>query len=281
MSKIDQHPTVLMHREKAVSRTASPTRLTAEQVRGWLLEAGADDVGFVSIDRPEVADQRDEILRTFPRTRTLVSYVCRMNREPILTPDRSVSNLEFHATGEEVNEVGREIVRTLEDHGVRAMNPAMGFPMEMSRYPEKIWIVSHKPIAVAAGLGQMGIHRNVIHPKFGNFILLGTILVDVEFDTESQPIDYNPCLECKLCVAACPVGAIAPDGSFNFASCFTHNYREFIGGFTDWVEDVADSKSAADYRQQEHRCRIRIRLAIAIVRPELQSRVLLECLPGR
>ncbi|WP_157261543.1 hypothetical protein [Paenibacillus sp. A3] len=38
------------------------------------------------------------------------------------------------------------------------------------------WFISHKPIAVAAGLGQMGIHRNVIHPKFGNFILLGTIV---------------------------------------------------------------------------------------------------------
>ena len=86
----------------------------------------------------------------------------------------------------------------------------MGFPMEMDRYPGKAWVVSHKPIAVAAGLGRMGIHRNVIHPKFGNFILLGTILTDAEVTEESRPIDYNPCLECKLCVAACPVGAIAP-----------------------------------------------------------------------
>jgi len=61
-------------------------------------------------------------------------------------------------------------------------------------------VISHKPVAVAAGIGQMGIHRNVIHPKFGNFILLGTVLVV-----------YNPCLECKLCVAACPTGAISPD----------------------------------------------------------------------
>lgn len=48
----------------------------------------------------------------------------------------------------------------------------MGFPMEMNRFPGKIWVVAHKPVAVAAGLGHMGIHRNVIHPKFGNFILL-------------------------------------------------------------------------------------------------------------
>jgi epoxyqueuosine reductase QueG len=48
---------------------------------------------------------------------------------------------------------------------------------------------------------MMGIHRNVIHPKFGNFILLGTILIDAEVSEYDQPIDYNPCLECKLCIA--------------------------------------------------------------------------------
>ena len=46
----------------------------------------------------------------------------------------------------------------------------MGFPMEMNQHPgAAIWIVSHKPVAVAAGLGRMGIHRNLIPPKFGNF----------------------------------------------------------------------------------------------------------------
>ncbi len=97
---------------------------------------------------------------------------------------------------------------------------------------------------------MMGIHRNVIHPKFGNFILLGTILLDAEVSESSQPINYNPCLECKLCVAACPVGAISPEGDFNFSACYTHNYREFMGGFTDWVEQVADSKNARDYRRR-------------------------------
>ena len=97
---------------------------------------------------------------------------------------------------------------------------------------------------------MMGIHRNVIHEKFGNFILLGTILLDAEVSESSQPINYNPCLECKLCVAACPVGAISPEGDFNFSACYTHNYREFMGGFTDWVEQVADSKNARDYRSR-------------------------------
>src|SRR5262249_28167938 len=35
-----------------------------------------------------------------------------------------------------------------------------------------------------------------------------------------------------------------------FSACYTHNYREFMGGFTDWVERVADSKDALDYRKK-------------------------------
>jgi hypothetical protein len=46
------------------------------------------------------------------------------------------------------------------------------------------------------------------------------------------------------------VGAIGSEGEFNFSACYTHNYREFLGGFTNWVEQIADSHSAYDYRQR-------------------------------
>ena len=243
------HPTVVRFASLPPQSPAKQT-LDAKWLRQLALDAGADDVGFVEIDREELDDQRDDILAAFPKTRTLISYVVRMNREPLRTPARSIANMEFHHAGDVINEVGRIVVRELEEQGTKALNPAMGFPMEMDRFPGKAWVVSHKPVAVAAGLGRMGIHRNIIHPKFGNFILLGTILVDAEVTESGKPIDYNPCLECKLCVAACPVGAISPKGEFDFSACYTHNYREFMGGFTDWAEQVADSKNRFDYRKQ-------------------------------
>ncbi|MEX0675891.1 MAG: 4Fe-4S binding protein [Pirellulales bacterium] len=247
--KLADHPTV--KRFQAQKRPLDrPQVLDAAWLRQLVLDAGADDVGFVEIARSELDDQRNDILRLLPRARGLVSFAVRMNREPIRSPARSVANLEFHHAGDEVNAIGHSIVAALEERGVGALNPSMGFPMEMDRFPGKVWVVSHKPVAVAAGLGQMGIHRNVIHPKFGSFILLGTILVDAEVSEYGRPIDYNPCLECKLCVAACPVGAISPEGNFNFSACYTHNYREFMGGFTDWIEQVAESRSRIDYRNK-------------------------------
>lgn len=122
--------------------------------------------------------------------------------------------------------------------------------MDLDKWPGKMWPVPHKPIAVAAGIGHLGHNRNVLHPRFGNFVLLNTVLIDREATAYDKPLDFNPCIECKLCAAVCPVGAIRNDGHFQFSNCFTHNYRDRLGGFSDWVENIATSKTVRAYRKK-------------------------------
>lgn len=224
--------------------------LVATALGDLCLRCGADDVGFVAIDDPRVRGERDSVRRAFPTARTLVAICQRMQVENVRSPQRSVANQAFHTTGHEVDETCRRIVLELERAGVRAGNPSMAFPMELADPDDaRPWIVSHKVVAEAAGLGRIGLHRSVIHPRFGSFVLLGTVVVDGEVDQYGQTLTFQPCLDCKLCVAACPVGAIAADGHFDASACMTHNYRDFLGGFVDWVERVADARNARDYRR--------------------------------
>jgi Fe-S-cluster-containing hydrogenase component 2 len=242
---IEQHPTVERIRSTGLARPKPG--LSADEVLQLCRDCGADDAALLPVDDPAIAQQLPDIRRILPETRTVLSFVCQMNREPVRATVRSIANQEFHETYDTVNDTARSFVRKLQDLGHRAVNAVAAFPMEQSKFPAKTWALAHKPIAVAAGLGKMGIHRCVIHPKFGSFVLVGTILLEDEVGIEKRVLDYNPCLECKLCVAACPVEAIGTDGSFNFSACYNHNYREFLGGFADWVETIADSKSAEDY----------------------------------
>src|SRR5205085_3244902 len=106
--KLEDHPTVQRIRFKTVPSVPSKKEsLDAEWLKQLVLDAGADDVGFVEIGRPALDDQREDILKALPRTKTLISFMVRMNKEAIRTPARSVANTEFHHSGDEVNDIAR------------------------------------------------------------------------------------------------------------------------------------------------------------------------------
>src|SRR5262249_17710670 len=103
MASLSEHPTVKRFNELNAAKLArrefqeeieGAPRLDALWLRQLCLEAGADDVGFVRPDVPELADERDDILRFFSHTKSLISFVLRMNREPVRSPARSVANTE-------------------------------------------------------------------------------------------------------------------------------------------------------------------------------------------
>jgi hypothetical protein len=73
MNSFDSHPTVAAVRSKASRVT--PSRIDTAVLRQWCLAAGADDVGFVNLDRAELDGEREDILRVFPATKSLICFV--------------------------------------------------------------------------------------------------------------------------------------------------------------------------------------------------------------
>src|SRR5262245_63773508 len=100
--KLDEHPTVRRLSMSGEPKEDIAARLDQAWLRELALDCGAHDAGVVDLARPGLDPQRDEILRNYPWTRSLLSFVVRMAREPLRGAPRSVANMECHRAGQEV-----------------------------------------------------------------------------------------------------------------------------------------------------------------------------------
>src|SRR5215470_14814248 len=113
--RLEDHPTV--RKVTAEAQRGDPGILDAGWLRRLALDRGAQDAGLVEIGRTGLEPQRNEILRNYPWTKSLLSFVVRMAREPVRSVPRSVANLEFHRAGEAVDHIAAAIVAELETRG--------------------------------------------------------------------------------------------------------------------------------------------------------------------
>lgn len=86
--------------------------------------------------------------------------------------------------------------------------------------------VSHKLLGWAAGLGFMGRHTLLVHPRYGARLRYVSVLTDMPLRAGS-PHD-GTCGACRACIAACPARAICERREdFDLAACY-----ETLTGFT-------------------------------------------------
>lgn len=224
--------------------------IDASWLRQTALACGADDVGFVQIEREGLRTELEGIRSLLPDARSVVAIVTRANQDALRSSWMGVVNREASYANKRVDDAASELSRRLLAENIRSVPAHAAFPMDMNRWPGKMWPISHKIVAQEAGLGKMGHHRILIHPKLGSSVLLSTLVLARSVSEYGSPVEKSLCDGCKLCVAACPTGAIAPDGRFSLINCATHNYRYRMGGFSDWVEAVVKSRDPLEYRRK-------------------------------
>ncbi|MCP3965839.1 MAG: hypothetical protein GY750_01755 [Lentisphaerae bacterium] len=162
----------------------------------------------------------------------------------------SVLNNEFGCITKRINKISAKIAHKLLDKRRAAAHMQAAFPAETSNNLRRSWPISHKLAAEAAGLGKPGLSRIILHSEFGAFLCFSAVIIDQEVTSYDKPLEKSLCINCKMCVEACPAGAINDNGKFNFINCLTNNYHYRLGGFIDWVESIANAKSVNDYRKK-------------------------------
>uniref|UniRef100_UPI00406D0B2E tRNA epoxyqueuosine(34) reductase QueG n=1 Tax=Sporosarcina sp. FSL K6-3508 TaxID=2921557 RepID=UPI00406D0B2E len=74
-----------------------------------------------------------------------------------------------------------------------------------------------RAVAERAGIGWSAKNCSIITPEFGSYVYLGEMITNLPFAPDRAMEDQ--CLDCTLCLDACPTGALIQPGQLNAQRC--------------------------------------------------------------
>jgi epoxyqueuosine reductase len=74
--------------------------------------------------------------------------------------------------------------------------------------------------AARSGVGFYGKNTMLITRRHGSWVVLGTLVTDAELET-TPPLDTD-CGECRICIDACPTGALDEPGTLDATKCLSY-----------------------------------------------------------
>lgn len=185
------------------------TRAVKEKARAL----GAHLVGIAPIERMEGAPPELHPRRLLPEAKSLISMAYRINQGVQQLHLRGTTPMPFSRFAgleprERLDDMALDLANFLEDMGYISL-PA---PANQYYFQEKgVGEISHRHVAMAAGLGRLGRGGFLVTPEYGGAVQLVTVLTTASLEPDSM-LDEDPCLGCsRPCVSICPVEAIRPD----------------------------------------------------------------------
>lgn len=186
-----------------------PVAMTAE-IKAVAKQLGAELVGVARISEAALYEGY-EVPFEFA-----VCIGLPMDREEMSHVPQPQAAAEVMRTYKEVSRIAIELGEKIR---------AMGWPARAYGNPNSTEIL-HIPLALEAGLGQLGKHGSMISKEFGSNFRLAAVLTDLPMVVD-QPVDIGVddlCMSCLRCVQDCPPGAIS-------------NEKQLVRGEHKWYVD--------------------------------------------
>jgi epoxyqueuosine reductase len=193
---------------------------------------GADLVGIADASVFNTAPEGMRAWDFLPSVTSVVVMGRRMPVTTILKGDKKRQSLLAAASYITLNNMITELARFLEDRECEAL-PIYHAYFVTGRPPagtriETRFDLSYKHSAVAAGLGELGLHSLLITPEYGPLLRLTALLTDAPLKTNTA-FDQTLCRKhegCVACLKACPSGAITEQG-INKQTCFEYLQQDY------------------------------------------------------
>jgi epoxyqueuosine reductase len=179
-----------------------------EEIIALAQRMGIDKIGFTSRERLDDAPPSGDLSYVLPSARSAISLVIAFDKPAIrayLAKEDRLAHARDHAAAYiKLGEVAQAIQNLLQDKGYEASAPFVNNKYRKGQpYMAMVPPLSHRYVAVAAGIGWIGWSGNVITPEHGAAIAITSIVTSA--DLEPDPIaEGDICKNCSLCAASCP-----------------------------------------------------------------------------
>ena len=138
------------------------------------------------------------------------SNPCPFTAADLDVPHENPTNLSRYTWATDYHLVVTDYLQRLVDE-LKTTAPDASFSIHCDTSP-----LADRYIAYLAGLGFYGKNKCFINPTWGSYIVIGTVLTTLEFESNTPMTDT--CMGCNQCITAC-LGQCLDGNEFNYATC--------------------------------------------------------------
>ena len=176
-------------------------------VASWPLPENAKSILYESNPCPFTAANVEERLLGTSLFTPKSAIVCLF---PYYVEHKDPSNLSRYTWATDYHLVINEYLKKLIEK-LQIMNTDAQFSIHCDTSP-----LADRYMAYLAGLGFYGKNNCFISPKWGSYVMIGTILTTLELEPDT-PLTQS-CMECNRCITAC-LGQCLGHDEFKFDTC--------------------------------------------------------------
>lgn len=201
---------------------AAPTRYD-QQYRDWIAAGKHGEMHYLEKN----IDERLDVTRKFPWARSVLCVALAYfqpppaHADPAFAPPDS-AKIAKYAWGRDYHKVIEAKLKTVEQQ-LRALLAPHDFH---ARAYTDTGPILERELAQRAGLGWVGKHTLLLHPRHGSYFLLGELVLSLDLAPDSPITDH--CGTCTRCIDACPTAAISPY-SVDAVKCISYQTLENRG----------------------------------------------------
>lgn len=187
----------------------------------WLAAGHAAAMTWIAARREERLDPRVVL----PGARSVLSLAVNYWHPDPEAAAEALPKIARYARGRDYHNVIRERLRKLR-RAVLELAPGARIHTSVDHGPvmEKAW-------AARSSVGWIGKSGNLLTERYGTWVLLGSLITDLELEPDPPAVDH--CGTCTLCLEACPTGAIVADGVVDAGRCISYQTIEHQGPHPD------------------------------------------------